>query len=298
MPETIIRGVIPAVLTPFSEDGRFVDEEALSSHVEWLVNRGVHGLFICGTNGEGPLLAVAERKRVTGVVVAQVRGRVPVLVQSGGITTDETIAATRLARAAGADGAAVVTPWYYAYDDLSLFEHYSAVASAVPDLPIFLYNIPSHARNEIKPALAARLMETHENIVGVKDSSKDLNRTEEFVDGLGAGHPVLVGTDSLVLAALSIGAAGAVAGVANVFPESMVALYDAYQSGDYAQARRLQSRVSALRAAMKGPAGVMLYKKALEFRGLKAGGPRRPARPATEAETVGLLERLRGFGVL
>lgn len=293
-----IKGIIPAVPTPFGRDGRSIDEEALATHVEWLVNHGVHGLFICGTNGEGPLLNFAERRRVAEVVVNQARGRVPVVAQSGGITTDEAIALTRLAQETGADGAAVVTPWYYELDEASLFEHFSSVASTVPDFPIFLYNIPSHARNEISPALASRLAEAHDNVLGVKDSSKNLVRTEEFVAALGTAHSVLVGTDSLVLAALSIGAVGAVAGVANVFPEPMVALYEAFQAGNLEEARHLQTQVSALRTALKGPAGIMLYKRALELRGLRGGGPRRPAREVTDEEAAELAKRLEGLGVL
>lgn len=290
-----LHGILPAVLTPFTADGSAVDLEAFRRLVEWLIQKGVHGLFVCGTNGEGPLLTNAERRQVTEAAVTQAAGRVPVLAQTGALTTREAVELTRHAQEAGADGAAVVTPWYFAWDDAALFEHYSTVAAAVPDFPIYLYNIPGNTRNEIKPALAARLARAHANIAGVKDSSKDLNRTEEFIAALSPEHRVFVGTDSLIVPALSIGAAGGVAGVGNVFPEVMVRMYESYLAGDQEEARRLQFLTARLRDAMKGPAGVMLYKRILEVRGLPMGGPRRPARPVTadeEARAVGALQEL------
>lgn len=292
------KGIFPAVLTPFSPDGREVDQEALQRHVEWLIGKGVHGLFICGTNGEGPLLSAGEHRQVTRAVVDQVKGRIPVLVQSGGMTTEASLELLRSAREEGADGTAVVTPWYFAYDDQSLFEHYQIVAGAVPGFPVFIYNIPGYARNDVKPALAARLAGAVPNIIGVKDSSKDLDRTDAFIAALGPDRPVFVGTDSMVLPALSMGAAGGVAGVANVFPEPMVGIYEAYQAGNLAEARSLQYRVTEIRGAMKGPAGIMLYKKALELRGLRGGGARRPARPVTAEEEAWLQSGLERLGVL
>lgn len=292
------KGIFPAVFTPFSPDGREVDQEAFRQHVDWLIGKGVHGLFVCGTNGEGPLLSPTEHRQVTRIAVDQARGRVPVLVQSGWMTTEASLELARGAREEGADGAAVVAPWYFAYDDQSLFEHYQAVAGAVPGFPIFIYNIPGYARNDVKPALAARLADAVPNIVGVKDSSKDLDRTDAFIAALGPDRPVFVGTDSMVLPALSMGAAGGVAGVANVFPEPMVGIYEAYRAGRLAEARDLQYKVTAIRSAMKGPAGIMLYKRALELRGLRSGGARRPARPVSAEEEAGLRSGLERLGVL
>ncbi|MHB9146179.1 MAG: dihydrodipicolinate synthase family protein [Symbiobacteriia bacterium] len=293
-----MKGIFPAVFTPFTADGNRVDEAALRAHVEWLIEKGVHGLFVCGTNGEGPLLSTAEHDLVARAAAEQAKGRVPVLVQSGAMTTDGAVELLQNARAAGADGAAVVTPWYFTYDDESLYQHYRAVAAAAPDFPIFIYNIPGYARNDVKPSLAGRLADSTPNIIGVKDSSKDLDKTDAFIAALGPNRPVFVGTDSMVLPALSMGAAGGVAGIANVFPEPMVGIYEAYRAGELEEARRLQYLVTSIRTAMKGPAGMMLYKKALELRGLKAGGPRRPARPVTPAEEARLQADLAQLGVL
>lgn len=293
-----MRGIFPAMFTPFTADGSRVDEAALRAHVDWLIDRGVHGLFVCGTNGEGPLLSTAEHSQVARAAAEQAHGRVPVLVQCGAMTTDGAVELLLNARAAGADGAAVVTPWYFAYDDESLYQHFRAVAAAAPEFPIFIYNIPANARNEVKPSLAARLTEAAPNIIGVKDSSKDLDKTDAFIAALGPSRPVFVGTDSQVLPALSMGAAGGVAGVANVFPEPMVGIYDAYQAGELGEARRLQYLVTSIRSVMKGPGGMMLYKKALELRGVKAGGPRRPNRPVTPEEEARLRDGLTKLGVL
>jgi 4-hydroxy-tetrahydrodipicolinate synthase len=288
-------GIIPTIFSPFSPDGRALDEDALRQHIEWLIAGGVHGLLFCGTYGEAVLLTTAERKQVADIAVHQTRQRIPVLIQTGSITTQEAIELTRHAQEAGADGVAMVTPWYYAWDDQSLYAHYAATAAAVPGFPLFLYNLPGYTGNTIKPALAARLAEAYENIAGVKDSSKDLTITQAFITALGPGYRVFVGTDSLVFPALSMGAAGVVSAVADIFPDLMVNLYNAYWAADFTEARRLQYRVNAARDAMKGPAGVMLYKKALELRGLPAGGHRPPARPVTgdeEARLRSALEKL------
>src|SRR5690606_4590817 len=110
--------------------------EALSGHVHWLLDRGVSGLYVCGTTGEFSLLALTERKQVAAVVTAEVAGRVPVIVHVGCMTTADTVTLARHAQETGADAIAAVTPWYHPYDEEALYRHYAAVANAVPELPV------------------------------------------------------------------------------------------------------------------------------------------------------------------
>lgn len=291
-----LKGVIPAVLTPFKNDE--VDYNTLGSYTDWLIERGVHGLFPAGTNGEGALMSVAERKQVAETVVEAANKRVPVLVHTGAVSTRETIELTRHAQEIGADGAGVVAPYYFPHDDHSLEEHFSAVAEAVPDFPVFIYNIPGNAKNDVKPKVVAKAAQRCANVIGVKDSSKDLGRLQDYIATMGTGFTVIVGTDALIYPAIMMGAEGVVSAVANVFPEQVVSLYNAVITGDYDKARELQYFVNKLRDALKIGPYIAPYKKALEYRGLSLGEVRRPLRPMTGEEESAMRTVLTSLGVI
>lgn len=289
-------GVIPAVLTPFDVSGE-VDGSALRSYVQWLVGNGVHGLFPCGTNGEGPVMTVAQRIQVMGAVIEAAAGRVPVVPMTGAISTADTVLLTREAQQCGAQGAAVVAPYYFPADDLALEAHFAAVAEAVPGFDLYLYDIPGNAKNAISPALAARLADRYPQIKGVKDSSKSLDKLKQFVAAV-PGRSVIVGTDAMVVEAMAAGAAGVVSAIADCFPEVMVSLYDAVRAGDAERAAQLQAQVVRLRDALKRGPYVHPYKLALQWRGLAFGGMRSPLRACTAAEAAGIRAELVELGAL
>lgn len=291
-----LKGIIPAVLTPFQNEE--VDYDTLARYVDWLISHGVHGLFPAGTNGEGLLLTVEERKKVAAAVVAAAKNRVPVLIHSGAITTLETIELTRHARDIGAAGAGVVAPFYFPHDDACLEEHFVAVAQAVPDFPIYLYNIPGNAKNDIKPKVAAAIANRCPNVVGIKDSSKDLGRLQDYIAALGPKFTAIVGTDALVYPALLMGGAGVVSAVANVFPEYMVSLYNAAIAGDHTKAKELQYFANKLRDALKIGPYISPYKKALEYRGFVFGSVRRPLQEMTTEEAVKMRKALEELKVI
>ncbi|OIJ11579.1 4-hydroxy-tetrahydrodipicolinate synthase [Anaerobacillus arseniciselenatis] len=293
----MIHGVIPAVLTPFTTSGE-VNEKALREYVDFLIDKGVHGLFPLGTNGSGPLMSVEDRKKVISIVVEQTNKRVPVIVHTGAISTSETIEVTLHAENAGADAAAIVTPWYFPHDDVSLQLHFSAVAEAVPNLPIYLYNIPGNAKNELKPKLMKKLADQHANIKGIKDSSKDLARLQDYIATLGEGYDVVVGTDALVYPALAMGATGVVSAVGNCFPEIMVELYEAYNADDLTEAKKLQYRANQVRDALKLGSYITPYYEALKLRGIDVGEVKLPLRPLTETEKDNLKTALTNLNLL
>lgn len=289
-------GVIPAVLTPFAASGE-VDVRALRAYADWLVAKGVHGLFPCGTNGEGPVMTVSQRMQVMSTVIEAAAGRVPVVPMTGAISTAETIELTRQARALGAAGAAVVAPYYFPADDLALEAHFAAVAEAVPGFDLYLYDIPGNAKNTISPALAARLADRYPQIKGVKDSSKSLDKLKQFVAAV-PGRSVIVGTDAMVVEAMAAGATGVVSAIADCFPEVMVALYDAVRSDQTDLAAKLQAHVVQLRDALKRGPYVHPYKLAVHWRGLDFGGMRAPLRECTAAEAAGIRAELVQLGAL
>lgn len=283
-----LRGVVVAMLTPFASAGA-IDVPALRAYTDWLIVKGVHALFPGGTTGEGPALTVKQRRLLMESVVDAAAGRVPVVPMTGAISTEETLELTRHARQVGADSAAVVAPWYFAHDEASLEAHFSAAAEAVPDFPLYLYNIPANARNEIKPGLAARLMQRYPHIQGVKDSSKSLETLRAFLAML-PGKTVLVGTDALLVDALEAGTGGVVSAVAACFPEVMLDIHRAHAAGDAAQARERQAFANQVRDALKTGPYLHPYKLALRWQGLRFSGMRAPLRECTgaEAETVRL----------
>jgi len=291
-----LKGIIPAVLTPFVNDE--VDYDRLALYVDWLIQHGVHGLFPVGTNGEGALMSTFERKKVAETVVTATNKRIPVLVQTGAPSTRETIELTLHAQSVGADGAGVVAPYYFPHDTQCLEEHYVAVAQAVPNFPIYLYNIPGNAKNDILPKVLAAVIKHCPNVVGIKDSSKDLSRFEDYLATIGPELTAIVGTDALVFPAILMGGRGVVSAVANVFPEHLVALYQAIIEGKYEKARELQFFTNQLRDALKIGPYISPYKKALEYRGFPIGSVRRPLRDMSADEANRMKKALEGLGVI
>ncbi len=289
------RGVICPILTPFDSQGR-IDFTALRRLVDFLVEHGVDGLLPGGTTGEGMLLNSEERKQLVEVVVDQAAGRVKVLAHTGSITTAETVELSRHARASGADGVSVITPYFYFIDEQALFAHYLAVANAVPDLPLSLYCYPGNARHEISPGLLRRLCAAAPNIVAIKSSSPDLIRFQEYVQASGEGFNPLCGVDALALPALSIGAKGQVSGNANVFPEIFRRLYDAYAAGDMAECRQQQATINRIRAIFHD--NLAWFKAAMDLRGIPVGPPRPPLRDLTPHERAELEAGLNRSGLL
>jgi len=293
-----LRGIIPAVLTPFTPDGD-VNEAELRAHLDFLIDGGVHALFPVGTTGEGPLLKSELRKRVAQVCVDHVAGRVPVMIHTGAASTAETIELSRHAAAIGADAASVVTPYYYIYDMDSLFGHFTAVARSVPELPVVLYNNPSKANNTISPELFARLRKTCSNVIGVKDTSGSVQNLQEYIAAVDDETAVLTGSNTLILACLAVGAAGAISTVANCFPEIMVDMYEDFIGGDLATARRKQQLVHGIWRAFNVGQWPGIQKLGLQLRGRSFS--RRvtpPLREPTPAEEERLRAALSELGVI
>ncbi len=274
-----IKGVIVPLLTPFDEHGH-LDSAATRRLVDFLIERGVHGLMPGGTTGEGPLLSFAERCALAEVVVEAAAGRVPVIVHTGAITTQEAIRLTEHAQGIGATAAALITPYYFQYSEQALFEYFAAVAAAVPDLPLYLYNNPPVTGNTISSALISRLVEYFPNIVGLKDSNGSLDMLVQCKALRDGRFNTAIGNDGLILAAIARGLDACVSGNANVVPELVVSLYDAAARGDLPAARHLQDVLDTVRSALADGLDLSLFKGMLARRGLAVGTARAPLLPA------------------
>lgn len=292
--ERKIEGIITALLTPFTEEGN-IDEEALQELVEFQVKSGIHGLYPCGTVGEGPTMSIEQRKRVAEIVMGQVKARIPVIVHIGAINTTMTVELAKHAEKVGADALGCVTPYYFTLDDDAIIEHYRRVAEAVR-IPLFVYNIPHRTNINITPNLMAKLAKLP-NIVGIKDSSRDFTQLCEYIEKLGKGFTVICGTDALMIPALFMGAKGAISAISNVFPELFVDAYNAYKKRNYEKAIELQFKIIVTRRALAKPT-VAPLKEALKMRGFRAGTVKNPLRPMTEKEIIELRNSLIGLGLI
>jgi 4-hydroxy-tetrahydrodipicolinate synthase len=290
------RGVVVPVLTPFAADGT-IHEAQLRAHLRFLLAGGVHAIFGLGTIGEGVLLSIEERKRVTDICVEEVDGRVPVLVHVGALTTGDAVELARYARRAAADAAVVLAPFFYRLDELSIENHFRAVLEA-SSLPIYLYNIPRCAGNVVAPGLVGRLAQEYTHLHGIKDSSVTVSSVQSYLAATPAGFSVLTGSNELTLPVLAVGGHGVVSSLANVFPSVMVQLCEACWAQNMALARELQERVNALCVACRGAPHGMSYKTVIELMGRPFGGVRPPLRGSTPEEKETIRRRLSALGCL
>jgi dihydrodipicolinate synthase/N-acetylneuraminate lyase len=290
-----MRGVFVPLVTPYDTTGG-LDLPALQRLVSYLVEAGVHGLFPGGTTGEFPLLTTDERKRVAEVVVARAAGRVPVVVHAGATSTREAIELARHARQIGAQAVAVVAPYFYPLSDDALVAHYVEVCVSVPDYPVLLYNIPQRTGNAVLPRLAAEIVSRCPNVVGVKDSSGNLSQTIEYC-ALTPGFQVAQGADGLIVAGLAMGIESTVSGNANVFPELVVAVFEAWWRGDQDGARKAQARLDSVRRPLRDGLDLSLFKRVLTRRGIDVGDVRGPLRPATDTEVDAAVQAIEAAGV-
>lgn len=278
-----VNGVIVPMLTPFNEQGN-LDSNATAQLANFLIEKGVAGLFPAGTTSEGPLLSLGERRQLAEIVVQTTANRIPVIVHSGAITTAETIALTQHAQQIGADAAAIIPPFYFHYADDALFQHYYAVAQAAPDFPLYLYNNPGVGNNNrLAPALVERLLDACPNIVGMKDSSGSLELPLQAVQMRGGNFNTASGGDGMILQGVAAGIDACVSGNANVVPELIVALHQAASAGDWPQARSLQQQLDQVRYLLEDGRDLSLFKAMLARRGLPVGSVRPPLLAASPA---------------
>ncbi|HDI07294.1 MAG TPA: 4-hydroxy-tetrahydrodipicolinate synthase, partial [Candidatus Bathyarchaeota archaeon] len=267
------KGIFPALVTPFTKDGKKVNEEQLRALVNRCIELGVSGVVPCGTTGEFVNMTVEERKRVIDIVVDEVNGRVAVIAGTGASSTQQALEMTRYAKDAGADAALVVTPYYLKPTNRGVYQHFHTIASEV-DFPIILYNIPQCTGVWLTWQMVEDLAQIP-NIVGLKDSSGELRYMLAVLEKVRDKINVLCGHDEVVVAALAAGASGAILASANVIPDIWVQIYQHVQKGELKKARELQYKVQKIARIIAG-SGAVGAKEALKMVGLKVGPVRLP----------------------
>jgi len=269
-----LRGVLTALATPFAEDGR-LDEALLRGLVDRSIAGGVHGVVACGSTGEFSALSGDERRQVVEIVVDHVAGRVPVIAQTGATSTAEAIRLSRHAQAAGADVIMAVAPYYEPLSVDETLAYLRAVAGSV-DIPVMLYNLPVATGVDLDPDTVGALAREVPNIRYIKNTTVDLAQSARLIHNHGDVISTFVGWDSLLLSALAEGAAGVMAGTANVVPAELVAVYDAVSAGNLGQAREAWARVYPLIDAIMAQPFIAAVKAGLAAVGFPVGSPRAP----------------------
>lgn len=243
---TEIRGIISAMLTPFTSDVGPVDYEWLPAYLRFLEHGGLHGVLALGTTGEGPSMSMAERERVLDIILAH-RGGLAVIAGTGCVALTETIALSNYALGRGADAVLVMPPFYIkGPSETGIIGYYRALCDALPaDAKLLLYNIPQVTGVAVTPPIIDALLESHSSqIFGLKDSSGSWENAQLLI-GRYPQLKIFTGSDKLIAQALGGGAAGAITALASAFPQVARAVYDAYHSGgDVAAA---QTKLTALR---------------------------------------------------
>jgi 4-hydroxy-tetrahydrodipicolinate synthase len=290
--QTAPSGVIPAIPTPFSPDGRSVDEAALRRIVRHVLDGGVHGIMTTGGTGEFPHLSREERRFVTEVVVVEAAGAVPVYAGTAACSTWESLALGEDAAAAGADAVILTPPFYFRIPEELLYRHFGDVAASGA-LPVVVYNNPLYTGNNLSPTLIASLMEL-DGVVGLKQSNDDLGQLVEALRlAEPSGRSLCTGIDSQFYAALCVGAPGIFSTAAAIVPAQLVRLYELVEEGEHDAALEQHRLLQPLNRFLEyDPGYVSPTKEALRMLGLDCGPVRKPLPDFPETERAALQSAL------
>lgn len=283
------RGVMTAMATPFHADGA-VDEAAARRLAAHLIEHGSHGVVVAGSSGEAATLDDTEHIGLLAAIVDEIGERATVICGTGTNDTRHSIALTRAAAEAGADGALIVTPYYNKPSPAGLQAHFEAIAEAVPGLPLIAYNIPSRVVINVPPEQLAEIARI-DSVVAVKQANDD---DLGPIEGLG----VLAGNDDVFLRTLELGLAGGILVASQLVGDRMREMWDAAQSGDLDRAREIDAGLKPLYEALAVTTNPMPLKAALEIAGLiPTGTLRLPMVPVDESQRTTIREALDAVGV-
>jgi 4-hydroxy-tetrahydrodipicolinate synthase len=291
----MFEGSFVALVTPFKDD-ESLDETKLKELIEFQIDGGIHGIVPCGTTGESPSLSEEEHDRVIELTVETVNGRVPIIAGTGSNSTMRTLRATEHAKAAGADAALIVTPYYNKPNQQGLYAHYMKVADSV-DIPIIIYNVPGRCGTDILSDTVAQLAE-HPNIVGLKEATGELKRSSELVSMCPDDFVVLSGDDINTLPILSVGGKGVISVVANVNPGDIAETCNAFKAGNIELARKLHYKTMQLAVDLFIETNPIPAKTALMLMGKLNGKLRLPLAPLTPANQETLRQTLEDAGLI
>ena len=289
----MLKGSLPALVTPF-KDGQ-LDLDTLKKLVDWHVDQGSHGLVPVGTTGESPTLTHEEHDLVVETVVKAAAGRIPVVAGAGSNNTAETVRLVKAAKAAGAEAALVVTPYYNKPTQAGLVAHFTAAADC--GLPIIIYNIPGRSAVDMTPDTMGQLS-AHDHIIGVKDATGDLSRVPKQRMTCGTDFVQLSGEDATALGFNAHGGVGCISVTANVAPKLCAEMQNATLEGDFATALQITDRLMPLHQAIFMEPGVCGAKYAMSLLGLCRDDVRSPLVPVSDGTRMMIKDAMIHAGLI
>lgn len=277
-----IKGVVVPIITCIDKN-EMIDEAKMRAQVEYVIQGGLAGILAFGSNGEFYMLEEDEMKRGLQIMVDQAAGRVPVYFGIGAISTKKCIRLAKMAVENGASSVSVLQPMFLKPTYQELYNHFKAIADAVPETPVLLYNNPGRVGYTLSGDLVEELARTVPNIVGMKDTSGDITQTSEFIRRTrDVGFKVFGGKDTLLFASMCHGAVGGVCTAGNFMPELICDIYNKYVAGDIAGSLEAQYKLNPVRLSMDGASFPVAAKDMASLRGLDVGDPYLPTRPTPD----------------
>ncbi|HEY8296315.1 MAG TPA: 4-hydroxy-tetrahydrodipicolinate synthase, partial [Micrococcaceae bacterium] len=244
-PQQHLKGSLAAMFTPFTAEGE-VDHESLLNMVEWQLAHGTAGITIGGSTGEPSAQSVEERASAIKVVAAAIGDRVPFMAGTGTAKLGETLELTQAAVDAGADASMIITPYYSRPTQEALYQWYATIAKEFPQMPFVIYNVPSRTAVDMSPETVARLFRDFDNIVGIKETTKDFEHFSRVMHLAGRELLVWSGIELLCLPLMALGGVGFISALANIAPKASADMYNAWMAGDLETARRIHYGVHPL----------------------------------------------------
>lgn len=295
----LIKGVVVPILTVIDEHER-IDEVRMRDQVEYVIRGGVSGILAFGSNGEFYVVEEDEMERGLRIMVDQAAGRVPVYFGIGAISTRKGCRLAKMAVKNGAFGISILQPMFLKPTRAELLGHFKAIAEAVPETPVLLYNNPGRTGYTLTADLVDELAHTVPNIVGMKDTSGDITLTSEFIRRTrDVGFRVFGGKDTLLYASMCHGAVGGVCTAANFMPELITDVYNKFVAGDLAGSLEAQFKLNPVRLSMDPASFPVAAKDMATLRGLDVGVPYLPNLPTPEGPVMnGIRSSMEQAGLL
>jgi 4-hydroxy-tetrahydrodipicolinate synthase len=233
-----IKGSLAPLMTPFTADGA-VDHDSLANMVNWQLANGTNGISLGGSTGEPSSQSIAERIAAMKTVNDAIGDRVPFMPGTGSAKLDETLEVTAAAQAMGVDAALIITPYYARPTQEALYQWYATVAREFPDLPLVAYNVPIRTAVELAPETFARLYRDFDNIVGIKETTKDFEHFSYVFHKCGKDLLMWSGIELLCLPLLALGGIGFISALSNIAPQAVSDMFWAYEEGNHERAREI-----------------------------------------------------------
>jgi 4-hydroxy-tetrahydrodipicolinate synthase len=291
-----ITGSIPALVTPMLADGS-VDYDTLRKLIDWHIAEGTDCIGVVGTTGESPTVNVEEHREIIRVSVEQAKGRVPIMAGCGANSTAEAIELAKFAKSVGADCQLQVVPYYNKPTQEGLYQHFKAIAEAVPDLPIILYNVPGRSVADMQHDTVLRLAQVP-GIVGIKEATGNIERAQWLIRDLPKDFAVYSGDDPTAVALMLCGGKGNVSVTANVAPRLMHELCVAAIAGDVKKAMGIQFKLMPVHKNLFVEANPIPVKWAMARMGLCGGALRLPMTELSKPQQPVVEAALRASGLL